>query len=366
MRIALMSGGYVNAGDFLIEKRSKELLEKFVADAEVHIFKRNICYNSKVDELNRYDLIVFGGGPGYQVHIYPNHMPFISDLEKLTVPAAIMGWGWWGKTVLAEELYHVKFSTQTQAFLQYIERSNVPLGCRDWDSLHFLKNQGFENMMMTGCPAWYDLEHIDTLVQEEVPRLQQTKADYPKICISDPGRGSPITVPFMKVMATYLRENYPKASIQLVFHRLLDGKEELVEESFLKEYDLGYVDITGKADGFSVYDDCSLHIGFRVHAHIYNLSRGNISILVNEDARGAGVNGALGIQNITLRPYNDIAKTGILSNELDDFIKSIDDYLQYIADSNFLQYRNAYSNIQFYYKRMQQFLKLLERQALSR
>ena len=41
-----------------------------------------------------------------------------------------------------------------------------------------------------------------------------------------------------------------------------------------------------------------MHVGYRVHAHIYNLSRRGTSILIEEDARGAGVNDALNLRHI--------------------------------------------------------------------
>ena len=361
MKIAMMSGALVNAGDFLIGVRSKALLERFISNAEVQIFKTNVSYNNRIDELNEYDLIVFAGGP-HLLHEYPKHVPFVSDLTKVKSPVVIMGQGWYGKTAVEKELYHMFFSKETREFFSYIAQNAAPIGLRDWQSVRFLKNQGYHNTLMTGCPAWYNLSYIDNLYVNE--HISQDGVQ--RICIADTARGVPMTIPFMKALAIFMREKYPKSSICMVFHRLLDGKEELVEQSFLKKYDLEYVDIAGSADGLSIYDNCSLHIGFRVHAHIYNLSRGNISILINEDARGAGVNDALGIQNITLRPFSDIAETGILLHEMDDFIQSIDDYLQYIFDSDFLQYRNACLNIKFYYKRMQKFIRQIETLALSK
>ena len=64
MKLALMSGAFVNAGDFLIEDRCKALLEKFVPNAEVDVLKRNVSYDDKIDCLNSYDALIFGGGAG--------------------------------------------------------------------------------------------------------------------------------------------------------------------------------------------------------------------------------------------------------------------------------------------------------------
>jgi hypothetical protein len=48
-------------------------------------------------------------------------------------------------------------------------------------------------------------------------------------------------------------------------------------------------DITGSADGFDVYDRSDLHVGYRVHAHLYATSRATVSYLVAEDSRGIGM-----------------------------------------------------------------------------
>jgi hypothetical protein len=55
------------------------------------------------------------------------------------------------------------------------------------------------------------------------------------------------------------------------------------------------VDITGAAEGFEVYDRAGLHIGYRVHAHLYSLSRAVPSYLVAEDSRGRGVHETVGM-----------------------------------------------------------------------
>jgi len=52
------------------------------------------------------------------------------------------------------------------------------------------------------------------------------------------------------------------------------------------------------ADGLdkfkALYDLTDLHVGYRVHAHIYSLSQQSASILINEDTRGVGQVTALG------------------------------------------------------------------------
>lgn len=348
-KIALMSGAYVNAGDFLIEQRCQELLKHFVPDAEIHVLKRDVSYNDKIDELKQYNLIVFGGGPGYQKKMYPHKMPFISNLNYLNVPVTIMGWGWKGKRFF-NDIYKNTLSQSTIAFLKFVEKCEIPLGCRDWYTLDFLKSNKIYNTLMTGCPAWYDLQYINNLNI----RKEFVSEEKMNICISDPAivSNKPILLPLI----VFIRQRYPVAKIQLIFHQGITSNDKLyITRSFLQKYNLTILDISGSSKGFQIYNKCSLHIGFRVHAHIYNLSHGNISILINEDMRGKGVNDALGIRNINLNTYK---KFSSMNSFL--LIRALDDYLHYLNASKNIQYINACKNIQFYYKAMGGYLSILK------
>lgn len=318
MKIALMSGAYVNAGDFLIEHRSIELLKTFTDASKIDILKRDISYDDEIDRLNNYDMIIFGGGPGYQENIYPDRIPFVSRMDQITVPISIMGWGWKGKNTLSDKIYNYKLNDSTKRFLNHIENKGGYLGCRDWYTVRALKNIGFHNMVMTGCPAWYDLCKVENLCIKKFKR-EAVKT----ICISDVAFKCHKLI--MKILIIYIRQRFPDANI-------------------------------GCAEGFSVYDDCDFHIGFRVHAHIYNLSRGNISILLNEDARGAGVNDALGILNIEMTSKKRIVYGKLAGKYFRDWYTILDDYFQYIYDTDFLQYEDASLRIKHYYKVMKKHL----------
>ena len=128
-------------------------------------------------------------------------------------------------------------------------------------------------------------------------------------------------------------------------------------------------DISYSRDGFDIYNDCDLHIGFRVHAHIYNLSMRNISILIEEDGRGAGVNEALGLFRIPV--YRDLgiipqytnrfmdkairkaARTLYGSENINPYlIQCVDDYLYILESNRYLIMNNAFKIQQEYFKEM--------------
>ena len=266
----------MNAGDFLIEKRTLELLREFVPNSEITIANRvGVDYSERVDFLNSFDVILFAGGPIYQKDIYPQAIPFVNQeyLCGVKTPIMFIGGGLW---------HAGSMTASTRSFFEK-GACNYPLGCRDALTYYYLRQEGFKNLLLTGCPAWYDLKHIENK-KTRIPNWGYIQ----KIRVSEPA--SPVHVSMMFKLVAALREKFPDADISLIIHRERKAEIESGLKRLKSELGISVLPISGSADGFSVYDDCDLHVGFRVHAHIYNLSQRNISILLNEDMRGVGVN----------------------------------------------------------------------------
>ena len=122
----------------------------------------------------------------------------------------------------------------------------------------------------------------------------------------------------------------------------------------------------GTADSFKIYDDAYLHIGFRVHAHIYNLSQRKRTILIEEDDRGAGVNEALGLPS--LLAYNDELQIADINlrrvvNKLkaktnDNLLEQLYVYIDMIENNGDIYYENAFRLMESYYKIMCDFIEM--------
>ncbi len=237
------------------------------------------------------------------------------------------------------------------AFMECIAKQ-YPLGCRDWYTVRTLQKSNIKDVVMTGCPAWYDLSRIDSLTLD-IKYADQTLADSVSIGISDPAL--PYNKPYFYELVNIILKNYRKAHIKLFFHRGISKEDLKTITKLCKEYSrLTYIDMSGSCACFEQYNQCFLHIGFRVHAHIYNLSQGNVSILINEDARGIGVNHALGMENINCLLRTTRVSRPKISNEI--FEKIVLDYIKYIEQSNYLQYCRAYIQIKETFNVMQKFL----------
>ena len=293
MKIAVLSGADKNAGDFLIVHRSKELLRNFFPGYELIDFARNGSLQTRLDELNECSLIVFAGGPGYVPNMYPGRFPLVDNLDDIKPPIMALGMG--GYTPSAN-LSGIRFSEGSHKLLSRIEHDGFGLGCRDLLTVELLRANGYESGLFTGCPAWYDLSKVS-----EGSLLKHPEgSDIRTIAISDPAEMANIDA--VRFLVEQLSTIFPDARLKLVFHRgwsadgysrkaLAARQSELV--SWAADRNIPSVDISYGWEGFHEYDDCDLHIGYRVHAHLYNVSQRKPTFLIEEDGRGYGANEAL-------------------------------------------------------------------------
>lgn len=182
MKIAVLHGAIINAGDFLIKNRAISLLKYFYPDSEIVEYYRNQSLEEKLPEINACDILVFAGGPGYCNGFYPRMAPVTDDLNKIKIPVMLLGMGWWEHNSDVVSQYSYQFEEPMRALFQKATEKGLKMGCRDIATVNVLRNNGYDNIAMTGCPAWYDLEHIG-ITRYTGKGLTSCR----KICISDCG-----------------------------------------------------------------------------------------------------------------------------------------------------------------------------------
>lgn len=364
MKIILLSGALKNSGDFLITERCSNILRHVYPKANIKKIVGNYPLNEKLSEVNRADVMVIAGGPSYTKNLYPKDVPLTGDLEQIHCKLFIMGSGWYGNLTNDKELYKYKFKNSSKSLLNRISCDTERLGCRDYYSIRIFQSNGFRNGIMTGCPAWYDLDNLS--------KRLSFKKGINKILVSDPADVRSFYSQSIAVVR-YLRQKYPSANIEYIFHRgtKADNLTSSTDEKYIKKIILelnkmgiSHYDISYGYKGFHLYDDCDLHIGHRVHAHIYNLSQRKISILIEEDSRGAGVNEALGLWGIKGYQWKLSSNANSALKIVNQFIsltqsnpyviKDIENYLQYIFDTKADLFNIAYGNMEYYFSKMVQ------------
>ena len=287
----LLVGTKKNVGDFLIVHRCKELLKEHAGMGEYLEYKRWLPLDDELDKINNTKAVILCGGPGYSSDFHPNIFRLADDLKKIEVPIIPMGLGWFGKANMTPETF--KFSDSSMKAIKHIHESCETSSVRDVITQSVLNNHGMENVMMTGCPAWYDINKMGTKFSIEEPKRIvvsgcQNKKFYPQ------------NVKLMKAV----KKAYPDAEHVYSFHRGIgsDSETSAVESMFLKRMakqaknldfiveDVSY-DISDMVD---LYSKCDLHVGYRVHGHIFFLSQRKPSFLLHEDWRGRGLSKSLG------------------------------------------------------------------------
>lgn len=306
--IVTLTGAYRNVGDYLIGERARALLTAFV-DSEIVNLNRTSLTASDYDVMNNSKAVILCGGPAYQKQIYPTIYPI--DLSKIHVPVVPMGLGWKSHPLDTPEQF--QFTPQSEEFIRRVHAGIPFSSVRDILTEQVIRAQGIDNVSMTGCPAWYDLAYID---QDYV---HSDRVD--QVVVSMPARYH-AQIP---VLLKFLAKRYPDSRRLMTFHHgflprfTKTGLISAVEFAKMAVVGMRYgftpVDLSKDTKKLAVYDaPNSLHIGYRVHAHIYCLSHRMPSFLINEDIRGVGQCATLGLPGYMA---DDLSIDATLARDLD-------------------------------------------------
>lgn len=209
MDIALISGAYKNAGDFLIEDRCSKLLLHSLEGVKIHRVVLNEVKDN-LEKINSMDAIVFHGGPIYVKKLEGLFRTKINPIEFAS-KSLVIGGGWYGKYANNQLPFKYNFSDYTINFWKNVDMYGYGLGCRDLYTLKCLKNKGFDTAVMTGCPAWYNIEtlYIDK-VADDFNRIR-------KIFVSEPANKENFRLLFSLIK--YLKKTFEMADITVVVHK---------------------------------------------------------------------------------------------------------------------------------------------------
>ena len=294
----VLSGAKCNLGDFLITERAVALLQALRPEREIHVLPGWEPLDPASDLLRSARAIVIAGGPGYQPHFHPRVYPLAERLAELPCPVVPLGLGWKGIAGDEFALGRYRFSPASLQALQWMSAQTDSLGCRDPLTAEVLRRHGIENTSMVGCPVWYDFPSLGREVARpaQIDRVVFTPAQLHGL------KGQSVEV------ARRIAALWPSAERICSFHRGLERAGRWLPEADVANNreiaaavaELGFrvADVTGDLAEIGFYDDCTLHVGYRVHAHLYFLSKRKPSLLLEEDGRGAGMSRALGLAGV--------------------------------------------------------------------
>ena len=186
----------------------------------------------------------------------------------------------------------------------------------------------------------------------------------------------------MKSLIIGVGDSFPQAKLKVVFHhsvndsylsthgaskRHLAGHLEFA--AWLRSKNIDYIDISGAAENLKdYYSSVDLHVGYRVHAHIFMTSIGKPSLLIAEDGRGKALRGVIG-GPIVDGMYG--MKSGLMSRllgrlglkdryKVNDF--AVDDALRLVEhemNNNYLVSKQSQTLLPYYREIMKDFIEAL-------
>ena len=332
----LIHGAYKNVGDFLIYKNSKSLIEYCTGETDFLELNRKEKLEKHLETINNSKGIFLCGGPAYSADFYPKVSPLISDLSLIKVPIIPLGLGWAGTP---KNIQDFKFSDNSLGVIQHIHQNIKFSSVRDVLTKKILNNHGINNVIITGCPVWYDLSYISK------PYKLPTKIN--KIIFTAPAK--PTNFNHAKLSAKVISELFPEAEKIITFHRGIEPDKytgfayyKLNNRLRLYTEKLGFVsrDVSYSARKVDFYSDYDLHVGYRVHGHLRFLSLRKPSVLISEDGRGLGQAEILGTDNIFAENTNSLEQLRFVLEKhilggfygFDKVFKKIDDMFIIMCD----------------------------------
>lgn len=302
----LLIGTKENAGDFLIVDRAKKLLNEHRPEHEFLEIRRWEPLNPYLEDVNKTSAIILCGGPAYQTNFYPGIYPLVENLTRINVPIIPFGLGWKGFPGDETTLENYSFTSSSITLLRKIHGEARVTSCRDYLTKRVLAKHGFNNVMMTGDPAWYDLTRIG--------KSFEPPSDVNSIVISTPANS--IYHSQSLELTKALKKLFPKAEFLCTFHHGWKDSRYLLPKMaagfrHLKEAfeSSGFETITIAADlqrMEDLYRAADFHVGYRLHAHLFFLSQRKPSFLLEEDGRGRGVSETIGLRGIRAWSRNGV------------------------------------------------------------
>lgn len=300
----ILTGSKNNAGDFLIKYRAKKLFAALRPDRDiVDLDAWKPFDQASLDLVNNSKALILLGGPALQAHMYPGIYALTANLDDIKVPVTTMGIGWKSISGNWEDTYDYPLSASAMQLLRKVESSGLPMSVRDFHTLNALAFKGIDNVLMTGCPAYYDLDYIGKPVQ--LPETLHKVAFSLGVSFIE----SPSMEREMKAQILQLKDYFKDSEFEVVFHHGLDpdtflkshGAKQVHNQKhnefaqWLNASGVAYVDISGSAENLvEYYSQIDLHIGYRVHAHIFMNSISRMSVLIAEDGRGKATEKVIG------------------------------------------------------------------------
>jgi hypothetical protein len=300
----ILTGSKNNAGDYLIKYRAKRLFTVLREDRDIVDVDGWKPFDKETLELvNNSEGLILMGGPALQKNMYPKVYPLTENLNDIKCKIVLMGVGWKSLSGNWGDSQTYQLSEQTLKLLKRIERDGLISSVRDYHTLNALRHNGLSTVLMTGCPATYDFDYFGKAITKPV------KFNSVSFSLGVSFLESKEMERQMKLTIKKLKDFFIESKrFNVVFHHSTKSEFLTTHNSkkshltghqrfilWLETEGIDFVDISGSAENLiNHYSTTDLHIGYRVHAHIFMNSISKPSLLIAEDGRGKALDKVFG------------------------------------------------------------------------
>lgn len=363
MTYILLTRAKKNIGDFLIFDRAQKLLSHFKKKKDHVILNAWESLDRYTDIINDSSAVIICGGPGIKKSFYPDTYPLIKKIDDIKVPIILLGTGWSGFPGNEIDIKNFEFSNTSLKALMKIYNSFDCISCRDHNTVKILVNNGFNNALMTGGPAWYDLRYIEKSfnMPSNIEKIVFTPAQKEIYFYQ--------TIEIMKM----LKATFPNEKLYCSFHRGLyqdkytsEKEATRINRIYKIGLKLGYEIVNSAYDlaNIKFYEECDLHVGYRLHGHINFLSLRKPSFLLHEDSRGRGFSEAIGLpgvqaweqglfKNVSFMP-DRLRRRTVRANSIAQ--KKLSDYIIDEVENGFMSFQKLHIGFQQHFETMKKFI----------
>jgi hypothetical protein len=216
--------------------------------------------------------------PGFSVsnNVYPDLFALYTDMTRLNSFFPI-GCSFQHVVPARASFFDEAYNPKTLDFLKFVTDVSGPLPCRDQLIVERLESFGLP-AVYSGDLAFFNEDKINTafVPPPEIKSLVFTIQHHVKYLEQ--------SLALLKL----LRKEFPDAKRYVAFHSV-PGVVPQAVAARAAELGFGVMHQYGDVANLEKYDDIDLHVGYRLHGHIYFLRQRKPSVLMVEDARAFGV-----------------------------------------------------------------------------
>lgn len=256
-----------NVGDFLLHDVLLKCLKKYKDNPDIKIFPIKESLEEHLSEINDSQGIICYGSI-LDSYFYPETIRFTRDIEKIKVPIHFVGVGQYVALNLVNDLPYIESKLISRT------NENIVLTRGPITYSHIIRN-----LIKSGnIPANNIQSNIDLAYHDDgnKKKIFKTPNGIKKIGISS----------FFGGMGDSDLVDYFKKVFQDSELFILDHGEGNREESGCSIEDVTYYSMNKDIKRLEIYKKLDLHVGYRLHAHIYALKCGVPSHLLIMDTRG--------------------------------------------------------------------------------